>query len=177
MFKRTMMSPDERVEYDRIFEESCLDEHGEMRSTADAALELLTRISDAIQAHRVWASYLHDDLVMTGYKTGARQWQNDLKKHKTIMGNKIVAKKDALRLRKAQPDGSVAWQPSMIEEATADELAQVIKAANSRVQAERVTIRDSMKLLDLLEATGELTVRAALKRVGKTLDEFLTESA
>ncbi len=177
MFKRTMMSPDERAEYDRIFEESCLDEHGEMRRTADAAQELLTRVRDAIQAHRTWASYVHDDLVMSGYKTGARQWQNELKKHKTIVNNKIVSRKDAIRLRRNQPDGSTGWQTSLLDEATADDLAQMVTAANVRVVAERATVRDYMRLIDLLDSTGEVTVRAALKRIGKSLDEFLTSES
>lgn len=177
MFKRTMMSPEERAEYDAIFEESCLDRDGELRPTSEAASDLLDRIEDANQAQRTWAKYVHDDLVMRGYRTAVRSWQNEIRKHKTIVEGKVVSRKDAIRLRKIQDSGKLAWQPSMLPEATVEDLTQLIALANARVQSERASIRDYMKLLDLMDETKEITVRGALKRIGMTMDEFLTQES
>lgn len=177
MFTRKMLSDEERAEYDAMFEAACYDAAGSFRSTREAAPILLGSIKDAIQAHRVWASYLHDSFVMIGYQAAVRRWQNEQKKHKTLIDGKLVSKKDAIRLTKIVEGGRSAFQTSFIEDATAEDLQELIEATSTRVRSDRATIRDYTRMLDLIESTGESTVRGALKRVGKTLDEFLTESA
>lgn len=177
MFTRKMLSDEERSEYDAIFQSACYDELGDFRRTADAALLLLQSVRDAIQAQRTWASYLHDSFVMIGYQSAARRWQNEQRKHKTIIDGKLVTKKDAIRLSKITDTGTALYQTSLLEDATSEDLEQIIQSASVRVASERATIRDAMRLLDLIEETGETTVRGALKRVNKTLDEFLTATA
>ena len=176
MFNRKMLNPEERAEYDRIFEGACLDGNDEPRKTSAAAVDLLDGIADAIHAHKTWADYIHDDLVMSGYKAAARRWQNDYKKHKTIIDDKIVSRKDAMRIKRATASGKVEWQTSFFEDASAEDLAQLVNDSNVRIAAERATVRDCMRLMDLMESTTDLTVSAALKSVGLTLSEFLTDS-
>ena len=104
MFTRKMLSDEERAEYDAMFEAACYDAAGSFRSTREAAPILLGSIKDAIQAHRVWASYLHDSFVMIGYQAAVRRWQNEQKKHKTLIDGKFVSRRmqsDSPRLLKA----------------------------------------------------------------------------
>lgn len=175
MFSKANLTPEERAEMEAAYESACLDTFGDFTSTPTAGPLLQDEIDGAIQAHRQWARWLHDDIVEQGYKSAVRKWQNQQRTHKTIIDGKVMTKKDALRVRKAQEDGTVAVQTTIWPDATPDDLAQKIREANANIAAQRVTIRDAMRLIDLIEQTETRTAGDAVAAIGLTLDEFLTQ--
>lgn len=175
--KRNWLTPDERAEWDEIYEKACYDDDGNLRSTPEAGQMLMELMLDAEQANRGYATAKIEEMTRRGFAIEAKNYQNRQKQHKTIVDNKVVVKKDAVRLKRGKGDGLASWETFLIEDADESDLIVIEQQGRRSEAIGAAEARDARTLIDLLHETGEMTVGAALKRAETTLEECLVGEA
>lgn len=166
---RSAWGPGEKEEYDvllqRVIEEA---------DSTHERVDLMERlVTDAIQAHRWWASDCERDARRTGF---AAQIKSYLKRSRVLFANReaMVDKPRVVGFKRANAEGVVYDVQALLETATFDELRDKRREAIRSIKS----YSDSIALLDRLLFLAELhpdaaTVAEALEVHGMSLDEYL----
>lgn len=180
MISRNQLSNEERAEWDAVFDAACFDEFGKNIPTPQAAERLAKEVDQAIAMGKTWAEYLNDDARIVGFQKLIKPWQNLKHFHTTVTGEqKLVKRSNVARLRKrASGRVKAVIEAKLWEDATADDLLQIAKAATSRMESEAITRRDALHCVSLIVEQDASTLGGALEAAGyASLDSFLAEKA
>lgn len=173
------LTPAQRIEVEAAIRDAYVAADGSTRSHAEA-VEIFDRIlMDAVQAQRTWPGILLDSWRMAGMRNYIKAHWKELDgrygfTHKGRSRTRTIRRG---RLVRDQETGREVWIQDALYDFTAMDLRRSIAQAQGRIDEERANIATWRALLDLLEVTGCVTVRAALEQVGKTLEEYLAGRA
>lgn len=180
MITRNQLSPDERAEWDIVFDAACFDEFGKNVPTPIAAAKLAKEVDAAIAKGKKWAEYLSDDARIIGFQKLIKPWQDIKHFHTTVTGEqKLVKRSNIARLStKSKKSGKREMTAVIWEELSAEGLLRIAKAAQSRIASEGITRRDALHCVNLIVEHDASTLGEALESAGYTsLDVFLAEKA
>lgn len=169
------LTPAERLEIDTAIRDAYMAEDGSTRSHAEAVEVFGRALTDAIQAHRSWPGVLLDAWRMAGMRKYIRERWKYLDGHYSFT-HKGRSRERTIRRGRLARDGDTGrtkWVQDSLLDFTAADLRAAIAQGQRRIDEERANIATWRALLDLLEVTGCSTVRAALAKVGKSLEEYL----
>ncbi len=180
MITRNQLSPAERHEWDTIFDSACFDSSGKPLPTASAAENLATEIDTAISMDKKWARFLSDDARLQGFQKMVKPWQNQNHLHTTVTGEqKVIKRSNIARVAKRDAEQGPAFIAAKLwEDATADDLLNIARAAESRIKSESITRRDALRCVNLIVESEVSTLGEAIALAGYSdLDEFLASEA
>lgn len=173
--KRKHLSPEERPEYDALFEEAGLDEYGDPLPAHEIKPRMRAALEGAVQAGRSWAGYVLDDALDDGLLKAWNSWNAEQRRMRTIHNGVIVPVRAVRGTRRRDPEtGTVYHQQAFWRTMSWADIRQQLDDAEKRIAAEQVTKSTAMRLLALLlrcpESTGPLD---ACERLGLDLDRYL----
>jgi hypothetical protein len=173
-----MLSSSERAEYENLLTDAGYDEYGKKRPSGEIAERIHRALKDAEQAGRQWATWALNDDARTGHLKRFTAWESIKRIVHTRDGERIVTRRAIMALRQRDPEtGEWFWRGEDLAEMIRGELEEVMLYARRRRHSDAVLMATVRRLLDLLEETASddtTKVSAALKKVGKTIDEVLT---
>jgi hypothetical protein len=173
------LTPAQRLEVDTAIRDAYMAEDGSTRGHAEAAELFGSFLQDAIQAQRTWPGILLDDWREAGMRKFIHQRWKELDgrfsfTHKGRSRERTVRRG---RLVRDGETGREKWVQDALLDFTAADLRRAIAQGQRRIDEERANIATWRALLELLEVTGCTTVRAALDKTGKSLEEYLAGRA
>ena len=149
--KRGHLSPEERPEFDALFEEAGIDEAGNPRPSREIKARMRPLLRDAVKAGRVWAQYVLDDAVDDGLLAAWKRWNNEQKRMRTLHNGVIVPVRAVRGTRRRDPEtGQVVNQQSFWREMSWADVRQQLDDSRKRIDAERITESIANRLLVLL---------------------------
>jgi len=169
------LSPQDRIEIDSMVHDAYMGDDGEIRTNAEAAEVFDGFMSDAVQAHRAWAGILLDAWRHAGMKRFIHDRWKVLEGRYGFMHRGRRHERNLRRGTRVrnQQTGREVWIQEPLLDFTATQLQRAIAECAARIEEEQANIATYRALLDLLEVTGELTVRGALKVQGFSLEDYL----
>lgn len=172
-----MLSPEEREEYDALLYEAGYDEVGNRLPSRLIGDRMHTLLADAVQAGRVWASYVIDDDARTGHLSRFKKW--DKAKHPINVkhGTVIVPRAAVMGVKRRDPaTGAVVHQLALFAEMSWDELVGVLESTQSRIASARITVGMCTKLLALkLRSPESAGPGDACDRLGVDMEDYLVD--
>lgn len=170
---RTTWTPEERAAY-----EALLGEVVEATSNTTERLDLFeSKLDDAIQAHRAWASEVDSACRRTGMGKEISRYEG--RNRALVAYDGRVLNLPAKQARKvASADGVVTYQRELIELWSWDDIAAKRHEALTaqRTYSEKVAHYDRLLALrDLAPASA--TPREAAESLGQSVEEFLAKAA
>lgn len=173
---RKHLSPEEREEYDGLFEEAGFNEYGEILQSDQIKVNMRAKLEDAVQAGRPWAESVLSDALENGLLSAWKAWNNQQRRLKTIHNGAIVPARAVRGVRHRTPEtGGLYHQQTLWREMTWDDVRQQLDKARKSIEAERVTESIANRLLVLLlECPDSLGPGDACERLELNFEAFLT---
>lgn len=174
--RRGFLSPEERVEFDAMYEQAGLDMFGKARPSDEIKSRLLSMLQDAVQAGRKWAGYVLDDAVEEGLFKSWKDWNNEQERMRVYYNGVIVPARAVRGTRRRNQDtGRTVHQQVLWREMSWEQVRQQLDDSRTRIAAEQITISIAARLLELKlrcpESTGPLD---ACERLGLDFDTYLS---
>ena len=171
---RSILSNEERAEYDALLFEASFDSNLKRRSSHEIAERMHALLLDAVQAKRAWAQWVLDADAHAGHIRRFKRWDRIRHLVRTRDGGRVVRLSGIQALKRRDPVTQVMfWEDAELEDMSTEDLDAVIAGMNNRIEPLEMNIRLAKRLRALLEETGAKKVRDALVVVGKSLDEYL----
>lgn len=171
---RSILSPEERAEYDALIFEASFDEHGKRRPSYEIADRMHDLLLDAVQAKRPWAQWVLDADARAGHIRRFKRWDRIRNLVNTKDGGRLVRLSGIQALKRRNPaTQGTFWEDVELEAMSRDDLDAVIAGMRNRIEPLEMNVRLAVRLRKLVEDQNALTVGAALQAIGKTLDEYL----
>lgn len=149
--KRKHLSPEERSEYDELFEEAGFDEYGNPIPAAQIKANVRAALEGAEQAGRAWASLVLDDALEDGLLKAWNSWNSEQRKIRTVHNGVLVPVRAIRGTRRRDAEtGAVVYQQSFWREMTWEDVRQQLDDSRKRIDAERITESIANRLLSLL---------------------------
>ncbi len=169
------LSPEERAEVHAAIHDAYMREDGTIRPHVEADEIFDGFVADAVQAHRTWAGLLLDEWRDNGRRAFLRdQWRNEEIFNFIHKGRKR-RRTERRGTRVRHPDGHTVWIQESLFSWTVDQLHAAIRECGARIEEERANIAMYRALIELIEETGQHTVRTALEVRGMSLEDYLSE--
>lgn len=173
--KRGHLSPEERPEFDALFEEAGLDEIGNPLPSSEIKARMRSLLRDAVQAGRPWAQYVLDDAADDGLLAAWKRWNNEQKRMRTLHNGAIVPVRAVRGTRRRDPEtGQVVNQQSFWREMSWADVRQQLDDSRKRINAERITESIANRLLALLlDCPESMGPAEACERLGIDMQSYL----
>lgn len=171
---RSMLSAEERAEYDALVFEAGFDHFGKRRPSHEIGDRFHELLLDAIQAKRTWAQWVMDEDARAGHIRRFKGWDRTRHPVRTRDGEKVVRLSGVQALRRRDPETeAMFWQDTSLEDMTIDDLDSVIEGMSSKMAPLMYNRETARSLRTLVAECGTATVGEALRSVGLTMDEYL----
>lgn len=169
---RSILSPEERAEYDALLRDAAYD-NGRLVRTAQYADRANRLLIDAVKAGRRWAEFELERALHDGLRSEVRRYVRRINQTTVTDLTGTKSRPSVYSVREDQPTGGVAWQPKLLSEFSLADLDALITASEAQLSAYVANRNAARHLRDKLISTGASTVRDALAALGMSLEQAL----
>lgn len=160
---------DERGELHRLFVEAW----ASSTSQAGRNAYLTKGVRDAVQAHRPWAVAASEQAITNGLADMLKRWaKRERMSVKTRTGKRFDTPRVAGALE-TDSEGGEHWTQLELDGMTVEQLRDKRKRDLSQIRSYRNSVATVDKLIALCEAAEESTPRAAARKLGTTVENWL----
>lgn len=171
---RSILSNEERAKYDTLIFEASFDSTGRRRPSYEIGDRIHAMLLDAVQAQEPWAQWVLDADARAGHIRRFKRWDRIRNLVRTKDGGQVVRLSGIQAVKRRDPvTQTMFWADTELEAMSRADLDAVIGGMRNRIEPLEKNIRLAKKLHGLCVEQNAVTVGAALKSLGKTLDEFL----
>ena len=176
MFNASMLSPEERELYDNTMYDAVMRPDGTAYPTREIGDRLYSQILNLAASGHDWAEDFIATCATQSMGRRGKEWAKSQSLIETPDGDRIVSKSALVATKRRSASGKkdvdqlVLW-----EQASRDDLIQVIARDQRMAHGLGIEIATAKKLLDLINRHRCESVSDALSAAGITLQDFLDQ--